>query len=193
MKNNKFKTLAINLIIILFEILGFSRGVQGDMFVYYTNLSNLAALIACVVFIAGFLFGGKVQKISIWLKYLATCMTTVTIVVVIGILVPMQGIQMLYYGEFLYFHLICPVLMLISFLFFDGGNIPLKKAYIGMLPTAVYGVTAVIANCVGVLTGPYPFLMVRNQPVYMSVLWFVLILGIAYLVAYIVLRFRRKK
>lgn len=126
-------------------------------------------------------------RAAAWLKYLAACMTTVTFLVVVCILVPMQGIEMLYSGNFLYFHLICPLLQLFSFLFFDPVHIEKKKAFPGVLPTLLYAAVTVLCNLLGVLEGPYPFLMVRSQPVWLSAVWCVVILGLSYLIAYLLL------
>lgn len=121
-------------------------------------------------------------------------MTTITLSVVVCILAPMQGVQMLYSGNFLAFHLICPILMLVSFLFFDPTIMSGRKnIWLGIVPTLIYAVAAVICNCIGVLDGPYPFLKVREQPIYMSLLWGVVVLGAAWLIAYMLLRLKRQK
>lgn len=185
--NNKGSVIA-NIIIIAFELMGFAKGIYAEMFLYYTNLSNLIALVACVIVLAGQLTAarddGRLLRKAHRIKYMATCMTTVTMIVVLCILVPMQGVKMLYAGNFLYFHVICPIMMLVSFACFDGGErVDAKKAVIGLLPTLIYGVIAVILNCADVIQGPYPFLMVRQQPVWASLLWFTVIIGIAYAVA----------
>lgn len=184
--------IACNVLILIFEILGFSMGVSPEMFIYYTNLSNLAAAIACLAVLLAMSgrFGEKMEKAAYRLKYTAVCMTTVTFAVVVCILVPMQGVQMLYRGNFLSFHLLCPVMMLLSFLFFDPIGPEREKGFTGMLPTLLYAAAAIVCNCLGVLDGPYPFLKVREQPVYMSVLWCAVILGIAWLIAYLLKRFR---
>lgn len=192
----KRASIILNLLILICEIAGFAMGISAEMFVYYTNLSNFIAVVACLLVLLELFcgFGGRFGK-AVWgLKYMATCMTTVTLSVVACILVPMQGIQMLYSGNFLAFHLICPILMLISFLLFDPtAKSGRKNIWLGVAPTLIYAATAVICNCIGVLDGPYPFLKVREQSVYMSFFWGVVVLGIAWLIAYMLLRLRRKK
>lgn len=119
------------------------------------------------------------------------CMMTVTLVVVICILAPMQGVQSLYSGNLYYFHLACPILLLISFVFFERIKLDRKKVYIGMAPTLIYAAIAIVCNCVGAWNGPYPFLKVREQPIYMSCIWGIVVLGGAWLIAYLLMRLRR--
>lgn len=196
--------LAFNVLILFFEILGFAQGVSLDMFVYYTNLSNLIALTASALMVAGLLIptkaegNGKLLTVALWYKYMAACMTTVTLIVVLCILVPMQGFGMIYKGNFLYFHLICPLLMMISTIVTDPAQdkvskINVKQLLLGLAPTLVYATVTIIANIVGALEGPYPFLMVRSQPVYMSIIWAVVVLGIAVAIAYAVLRLKNRR
>lgn len=193
---DKRKTVSIvlNALILLFEAIGFAMGISAEMFVYYTNLSNLIAAAVTLLFLACLLFGfkGKFLKIVSWLKYVAACMTTVTFAVVACILVPMQGVKMLYMGNFYCFHMICPILMLISFVFFEQTDLDKKKAYIGIVPTLIYAAVAVVCNCIGILDGPYPFLRVTKQPIYMSLIWCVVVLGIAWLIAYLLMKFHQK-
>lgn len=195
--------LALNAVILFFEILGFSQGIDLQMFVYYTNLSNLIAMTAAALMVIGLLGSsrangrGRLLRIALWYKYMAACMTTVTLIVVVCILVPMQGIGMLYQGNFLYFHLICPLLMLFSTIWMDPAEnaaqgITLQKLLLGLASTLIYAAVTITANCIGVLEGPYPFLMVRSQPVYMSVIWAVVVLGIAFAIAYGILRLKRR-
>ena len=58
--------------------------------------------------------------------------------------------------------------------------------YISLLPTAVYAVCSTTGNALKIMNGPYPFLRVYEQPLYMSVIWFVLILSLAYIIALVI-------
>lgn len=191
-KESRF--LFFTVLTLLFELWGFSLDVHPEMFIYYTNLSNLIALLSCLLTLGTHFFfpEGSFARFASLLRYVATCMTTVTMLVVVCVLVPMQGIKMLYQGNFFCFHLVCPALMLSSFLSCKETLFSKKQAYIGTLPTLLYGTAALVANCLGILNGPYPFLMVRNQPVYVSVFWCVAVFGIAYGVAAFLLQMQRK-
>lgn len=168
------------------------------MLVYYTNISNLIALLACMGMVCLELPALKKKKIlckAVYrFKYMAVCMTTLTMLVVIAILAPLQGIEMLYRGNFLFFHVLCPVFMLVSFLATDKKTEYLtdkRVILLGGFPTVLYAAVTVLLNCARVLDGPYPFLKVYGQPVWASVLWAALVLGIAGLSAYLLWKSNR--
>lgn len=189
----KNKEVFINILIIIFELLGFLQGLSLDMFLYYTNLSNFVALIACILLvISNFTKNMIFRKCAENFKYMATCMTTLTIIVVACILVPMQGIKMLYTGNFIYFHMICPILMFLSFLWFDDRKEDELTIKIGLFPTFLYATIVIFLNIIDVIEGPYPFLMVKKQPIFMSIVWFVVVIGIACVIAYGIIKIRRK-
>ena len=191
--------LAANLIIIIMEILGLRLSIQQSglsLFQYYTQDSNLLALFACA-FCAGYNIrnlrrGGTALPVWVKLfKYMAVCCLMVTLVVVVTILAPTSGKDgfqiMFFHHSMLYHHLLCPVAALLSFVFLDiDPPLPRRHIRFTLIPTLLYAVIALILNIVKIMDGPYPFLHVYQQPVYMSVLWFVLILGGAYLLAWLI-------
>lgn len=187
----------MNLAIFVLECIGgylyFIRS-GWDFVQFYTEDSNTLALITCL-FLAVYeyqMWKGQRSVLPGWiqeLKYIATVCLTLTFLVVIFILIPLQGgIGSAYFflinGSMLYHHLICPILAFVSFLWFD----PMEKRSrreIGMalLPTLVYALVLVILNLAKLVDGPYPFLKVYQQPVYMSCIWVAVILGAAYAIA----------
>ena len=81
-------------------------------------------------------------------------------------------------------HIICPVLAAVSFFALEGwAPFPKRDIVKALIPTLAYALVAVILNILRVIEDPYPFLMVYAQPWYMSVLWCVVILGIAAILA----------
>lgn len=54
---------------------------------------------------------------------------------------------------------------------------------IALAPTLAYALAAILLNLCRIIEGPYPFLMVYAQPWYASVMWCIVILGIAGLLA----------
>lgn len=187
----------MNLAIFVLECIGgylyFIRS-GWDFVQFYTEDSNTLALITCL-FLAVYeyqMWKGQRSVLPGWiqeLKYIATVCLTLTFLVVVFILIPLQGgIGSAYFflinGSMLYHHLICPILAFVSFLWFD----PMEKRSrreIGMalLPTLVYALVLVILNLAKLVDGPYPFLKVYQQPVYMSCIWVAVILGAAYAIA----------
>ena len=175
--------IAINIAIIIFEIIGIivrlnvkhSIGIE-----YYTMDSNLLALISAILYI----FSSKRKQkksveISI-LKLISTVMLTVTFLVVVFVLSPMlengHYILMLT-DQMLYNHTICPILAILSFIFFE--EYALKKSHIiwPIASTAIYAVILITLNLLHIIDGPYPFLQVYNQPVIATIGWSILILG----------------
>lgn len=197
--------LILNLLVIIMEIIGAvmsARKHGAAMFQFYTEDSNIFALAACGIFAAVSILNlvqGKTE-IPKWvhiLKYMAACCLTVTFVVVICVLAPTLGpggyAEMLLEGSMLYHHFLCPVLVVISFLFFERGQeLDKKYRFYAVIPTIIYAAAAILLNILKVMDGPYPFLHVCNQPVYISVLWCVVILGGAYLFAWLIWKLNGK-
>lgn len=115
-------------------------------------------------------------------KYYATCMTTVTFAVTVGILIPWYG------------HPDFPAAKQRSFpspaLSDPGCGEPAfpnedqkKDSALAMIPTVIYGIVLYTLNYFRMTDGPYPFLRVHEQPWYMSVVWFVALAAAAYGIA----------
>lgn len=168
-----------------------------SMFQYYTLDSNVFLLLACAIqawYEGGILLRRRLFVPS-WvrmLKYLAVCTVMVTFFVVIFILVPMAGglawlPYSLFHGAMLYHHTLCPLLGVLSFLFLDRASLPDRRVTLWALaPTALYAAVSIVLNALSVLHGPYPFLYVHEQPVWMSALWCAVILALAWCLAFLV-------
>ena len=121
------------------------------------------------------------------LRYVSTCTVAVTFLVVVTILAPASHdyFSVLLGGSLLWLHTLCPLLSMISLIFFEGEP-PLERRdeLIALIPTALYAAVFVVLNLLRLVRGPYFFLLVYDQPLWMSALWLVLILGIALLLAW---------
>ena len=164
-----------NIAIIICVILGFSKVWEvrsWKMFQFYTLLSNLAALAASVVLLLSGTGG-----ISLYLRYLATCMLVMTFLVTLCILVPGGGgfKMLMLTGNGLYHHLIVPVLSLVSYICWEPHT---DVWLLPSLATLVYGVIMLVLNGTGKADGPYPFFRVRNQSAAATVLWMIVLFGI---------------
>lgn len=189
---------AINLALIIMELYALISSyikTQSGFFSYYTQDSNIFALIACVIsltFTLRALIKGKaVPEWVTALKYMAVCCLAVTFFVVVTVLAPPYGLLgfkiALFRGNAVFLHLLCPVIAVCSFIIFESEHeLTAAQTFYALIPTVIYAMIALILNLAGTLTGPYPFLHVYEQPVYMTVIWFVLILGIAYVLALII-------
>ena len=129
---------------------------------------------------------GKLVNI---LKYISTLGLFITFIVVIFILGPMINFNYVYlffYGTMFLQHLVCPILAIITFIFFDDLKKYSKKDSVYALSfTVFYGVLFVILNLLRVVDGPYPFLKVYDQGVLLSIMWFIIIMSLSYFLSYL--------
>lgn len=196
-KPRLYAALVCNIAVVIFctigNVIAFSHD-SLNSFQFYTVDSNLLTQIACAitsVLLARQLINGKeLPKWAEYFKYAAVCCTTVTFLVVVFVLCPMAGgtLQMygmmLFSGSMLYHHFLCPLIALISFIFFEPGvRLPFRACFIALIPTVLYASAAIILNLLRVIEGPYPFLRVYEQPWWSSVIWGFVILGTALAVA----------
>ena len=110
---------------------------------------------------------------------------TVTFIVVVFILTPYYGKDIIIWIFFLesnlFYHTLCPIITFISFMFFESHKIKgIKDNFRAIYFTIAYAIVFITLNILKVYEGPYPFLMVYKQPVYMSIIWFILIVGGAF-------------
>lgn len=179
--------IGLNTALLAAEIIGFILTMQrrsfGSFFVFFTNDSNLLAGVSALCLLAALLknSGAAPPRWITRLRYTATLCLTLTFCVVVLVLAPMMGgyYEMVIAGEFKCYHLICPVLSFISFVFFEQGGQSLerKDRLIALIPVVLYACVLVVLNAAGVVDGPYPFLRVRSQPLWQSALWGILLFG----------------
>ncbi len=186
----KRMSIYLNLLIVIFEIIGFiiSIGVNKRVAIeYYTEDSNLLALISSFLFVIFLLLKNKIPRWLQLFKYMTTICLTVTFLVVLFILGPMLNFNyewLLLSNGLLFQHLLCPVLSIVVFLLFDDIESFKKRDSIrGVYLTIIYAIIIVILNILKVIKGPYPFLYVYEQPIYMSIIWAITIPGFAFLIA----------
>ena len=193
----------LNLAVVVMEIwathLSAVRNGSG-LFRYYTEDSNLFALAACALcaFYQGRALktGAAVPRLACILKYIAACCLSVTFVVVVCILAPsiqaegQPGFRlMLLTDSMLYMHLLCPAAAFVSFVFLETQPLPVGRAVgYALIPTVIYAVVSVALNIARVMYGPYIFLHVYEQPVWLSCVWVAVIVGGAGLIAWLVWR-----
>lgn len=192
MKKRKI-ALILNIIIFILELIAFGYTIFKEHTIaveYYTNDSNLLALISSLLFIV---FYRKKKEFVKDLRFLSTILLTVTFLTVIFVLCPMYDFNyklFMFTGTFLVYHTICPILSIVSYIFFEEGS---KKIYLGILFTIIYSIILTILNIVDIIVGPYPFLMVKEQSIIMSIIWTVLIVGGSYLLGFIIYKLNKKQ
>ena len=190
MKKVGWLAIVLNLLIVILEIVGLVLTIQesgGVPVQFYTEDSNLLIMLVAGLYVFFALGKSKIPKWLVVLKQIATVGLAVTFLVVILILAPMYEFNygfLLFHNTLLYYHTLCPILGIITFLWCDQlGKLPKKISWYGISFTIVYAIVLIILNLLRVVVGPYPFLRVFEQPVVMSVVWTVVIMGLAYLIS----------
>ena len=185
-------SLIMNILIVILELIGFVllfKNQGGIAFQYYTEDSNILLFITSLIFTIYLFTNKKIPRWLSMLKYISTIGVTLTFLVVIFILAPMMNFnysKMLLDGALLYQHLLCPVLSIITFLFFDElGSYSKKDNITSLSLTVLYSIILVSLNILELVKGPYPFLMVRNQSVLMSMIWLIVLGIMVYGIAFI--------
>ena len=153
---------------------------------YYTEDSNFLLLLSSILFLV---YLSLNKEFPSWLqsfRFIAIVSTTLTFIIVITVLswTTDLGLYYLLFGDsMLYHHTLCPILAIISFICiekYDNLN-----ALHGLIFTLVYGIILLPLNILKIVEGPYPFLMVYNQPILQSIFWIAIIYAITYAIALI--------
>lgn len=201
---NNIPELVFRILIVVFEVIAFvgvfNRSGMAAM-VFYTEESNLILLITSAIYVFAWLkTRGKIPKWVNTLQYIATCLVAVTFITVIFVLTPMlvpygaDAVTHLYFGGSSPFtHLLCPILAIISCVLIEKEYVPdMKNALYAAVPTILYAAVTTLLNILKVLEGPYPFLLVYEQPAAVSVMWFFAIPGAGFGIA-VLIRWLMKK
>ena len=193
----KLASAAMNFLIVYFETIAvpMSWAMGGTiMFTMYTELSNIFNGAVCLLvglWQLGCIFTGR--ELPLWLKrlkFMATSCLLLTFLTVVFVLAPMNGEGGLYMllctSSMLYHHLLNPMAALLSYLLLEREpHLPRSDMRWALLPTLAYAAVILPLNILRVIVGPYPFFEVYHQPVYVSVLWAVGLLGVNYLYAWL--------
>ncbi len=136
----------INAVLIIGAVIAACRKAESEqkkkrvVLRYFTVLSNLLCALASLTAAAcrtaeGIAFGASL------FKFVATCAVTVTLLTVFLFLGRAYGgVGELLKGQDLFLHLICPLLAIISYCFFDRVRMGAAYALLGALPVLLYGI-----------------------------------------------------
>lgn len=176
-------SLVANCLVVVFEIIGLYISISKrhwSVFVYYTQISNMITLVSSVCLIA---FG------SCWftamLRYLSTCMLTMTFIITLFVLVPMGGEfrKLMLSGNGLYHHTLCPVISVTSYILWEQHN---TVMLLPIIITFVYGIIMLLLNYLRKYDGPYPFFKVYEQSKRATVLWTIALVAIISVISYVI-------
>lgn len=184
--------LIINIIILTLTLLSFAKTffLEHSIAVeYYTNDSNILALISSLLFI---IFYKKEKDFVKDIRFLATSCLTVTFLVVVFVLCPMYSFNyklLMFTDIYLVFHTIVPILSIFSYIVLENGS---SKKYLCLIFTMIYAIILIILNILNLIKGPYPFLMVTTQNPLVTILWGIIIIGGSHIIEILVNRLNKK-
>lgn len=191
--------ISLNVLVIVLEIIGFIFSVYEfgfNVFIYYTQYSNLLALISSALLIYSLTKNNYSKKIR-FLRYMTVHMLALTFIVVTFVLIPLigkEGYKMLVSGSMLYHHFLCPLLVFTSFMFLEKGcPITSKDPLYVLIPTCAYGIVIITLNILKVIDGPYPFLQMYSLPLYLTIPLLSLVIFIAFILGYIVFKLSKNR
>lgn len=186
----------LDVLLVIFGWLGSYMEIHENtivMLTYYTTDSNILMAVACMFDMYYQIRAMKGETVPKWikkLKFSGVCCLSITFLVVLCVLAPQGGIvgyyRIFFEGPLKYQHFLCPLLAVISLLVVDSRQEAVGEtmAKLALIPTLCYALVSTVGNITKLMYGPYPFLYVYEQPVYMSVLWTVIILGMAYVIGW---------
>lgn len=139
------------IILVTVSILSFfTVGGQGNMavagmrcFIYFTIDSNILAAVMCLFMvpcnIRALKDGRELPGWALACKFIGTSAVTLTLLVVLLYLGPTMGYRAMFAGKNLHLHLICPLLAIVSYVFFEHDRSGKKRSSIpGVIPTFIY-------------------------------------------------------
>lgn len=199
-------SLIINIFISLMELYSVVIIIMENgfgVFKFYTDISNILALLssAClVVYVIPRLKKPQIScpKIIKYLRLFSVSPMIITFLVVLIFLVPLSGGLatefMLFFDTMLFHHFLCPIFIIVSFVFFEPDIMLTKKdSFLSVIPTIIYAGFILALNILHRIVGPYKFLLVFEQTIWVTIFWIIIIFSLAYFVGWTLYRLKRKK
>lgn len=193
----KKKEKILNIIFIILEIVGIclsSITIKKLGIEYYTQDSNLFALIIGIIYLYYLINNKKITHSIAVLRLMSVLGLSVTFLVVLFILLPMTNFNFMFMfgGANFFLHLVCPVLLFIIYIRYDKKvELTNKEVFSSLLFTIIYSIILITLNILRIVEGPYPFLMVYKQGILMSIIWYLLIVGGAFLLAKVLYKIKK--
>ena len=167
--------ICLNILLIVLEIIALIQcfDALGCIdFVYYTIDSNIFVLVSAILYLVS---RKNLPRIVQFAKYSSTLSVLITFLVVVFVLYPMSDFNFEFLfleGPNLLMHVLCPIIALISFLFFEMNNLEntLKNNFRALYFTVIYAIIMIGLNILRIVVGPYPFFKFYEQSVLISVL-----------------------
>lgn len=185
-KNNKL-ALGSNILLIVLASLGlYFSIVDKNAFLYYSDNAGMFALSSSIIYVIVILTKKEPNFLSLALRYVSTTCLVLTLVgtFYVATTTGENYLDSFIKGSHLFNNLLCPIVSFVSFTMFEGDRRLNKKKTIwyALIPTVIYGIIMLVCNVSNTFTGPYSFMMINDNPVYVTVIVFVVTLVLNYII-----------
>ena len=185
-KNNKL-ALGSNILLIVLASLGlYFSIVDKNAFLYYSDNAGMFVLSSSIIYVIVILTKKEPNFLSLALRYVSTTCLVLTLVgtFYVATTTGENYLDSFIKGSHLFNNLLCPIVSFVSFTMFEGDRRLNKKKTIwyALIPTVIYGIIMLVCNLTNTFTGPYPFMMVNDNPVYITVIVVLITLVLNYVI-----------
>ena len=185
-KNNKL-ALGSNILLIVLASLGlYFSIVDKNAFLYYSDNAGMFALSSSIIYIIVILTKKEPNFLSLALRYVSTTCLVLTLVgtFYVATTTGENYLDSFIKGSHLFNNLLCPIVSFVSFTIFEGDRRLNKKKTIwyALIPTVIYGIIMLVCNLTNTFTGPYSFMMINDNPVYVTVIVFIVTIILNYVI-----------
>lgn len=185
-KNNKL-ALGSNILLIVLASLGlYFSIVDKNAFLYYSDNVGMFALSSSIIYVIIVLAKKEPNFLCLALRYVSTTCLVLTLVgtFYVATTTGENYLDSFIKGSHLFNNLLCPIVSFVSFTMFEGDRRLNKKKTIwyALIPTVIYGIIMLVCNVSNTFTGPYSFMMINDNPVYVTVIVFIVTIILNYVI-----------
>lgn len=185
-KNNKL-ALGSNILLIVLASLGlYFSIVDKNAFLYYSDNVGMFALSSSIIYVIIVLAKKEPNFLCLALRYVSTACLVLTLVgtFYVATTTGENYLDSFIKDSHLFNNLLCPIVSFVSFTMFEGDRRLNKKKTIwyALIPTVIYGIIMLVCNVTNTFTGPYPFMMINDNPVYVTVIVFIVTIILNYVI-----------
>lgn len=185
-KNNKL-ALGSNILLIVLAGLGlYFSIVDKNAFLYYSDNAGMFALSSSIIYVIIVLAKKEPNFLCLALRYVSTACLALTLVgtFYVATTTGENYLDSFIKGSHLFNNLLCPIVSFVSFTLFEGDRRLNKKKTIwyALIPTVIYGIIMLVCNVTNTFTGPYSFMMINDNPVYVTVIVFIVTIILNYVI-----------
>ncbi|MCR5350472.1 MAG: hypothetical protein K6E20_05750 [Acholeplasmatales bacterium] len=171
------KQLIANILILIASFTGILIAFIFDGYFnlkYYTNWSNLLALVSSILFIINYLLKDKINYVLKFFKINTALMLTVTLLIVLFVLIPTYDWNVSFFllkRQASFVHFIVPVLNVLVFIFVEKYNYNKKeKIWMSLSISLIYIILISILILTKTVTPPYNFLDYYHESIIFTII-----------------------